>query len=929
MIKRVQVCGDPVVDWLLVRSGDPAAEGGTYFWQMERTAGATLSSQPGGALLLGELLAALLPAGTVAVDRPALPAQMLREPDACTVPATWTVWEQYRDSGKPPAYRIAEWWKSVPGNPGCALPPVTGTPELLVIDDSGLGFRDAEAAWPDLGRPGSAGPRPEQILLKLSRLSGRADNPFLDRLAALGLADRTTVVTSIADLRTCAVKVGESLSWEKIFEEVVRAAHSPACPFAGREAGSLRFGRVAVTIGASGAVLISREGNTLIFDRSGQEGDFARRYRGEMMGYNTCAAAALAAAQVAAEGRPDWAAALRLGLGLARTLHIGGYENGAADGRAGLRFPCGRIARTYAEKRAAAPDPKDAEGAWNLGVYHDTAGAAADPDRRGKWSILVAATGSAGGDLSSGGLNDAVCALARRIATEGPAAALAEVPVESVGSWRSADRQEIEGVRSVNNAMREYLRRPNPTTPLSVAVFGPPGAGKSFAIKEIAKGLGIGKEAILTFNLSQFETPAELTAAFHQIRDLHLKGKMPLVFWDEFDTPCAGRRLGWLRYFLAPMQDGEFMAAGRIHPLGGGVFVFAGATCHSFREFAGGVAPEDLAAKKPDFVSRLRAYIDVRGPNASPNTVEDKYYLIRRAFLLNHFLAAYAPQTKAGGRYAIEPGALDAFLRAGKYRHGARSLETIVRMSRLAGKRKFELSSLPPDHIIDMHTDRVRFMALTRLGHREGLRVGITGHIGLDPARTGELADGIAAAAAFIEAMYPDRNLTVFSPLAVGADRLVARHLLNREGASLTAVLPLPAEDYIDDFGSSDDHRADYAGAELRREFRHWLAARAEEIIEMPPAATRNAAYEQAGLYIAVNCDVLVAVWDGEPAQGQGGTGMVVAKALEKNKPVCHIWAGNYKANPAKRTDVGARHGNFRHCNFPGFAAGEWAEPGE
>jgi tRNA A37 threonylcarbamoyladenosine biosynthesis protein TsaE len=57
-------------------------------------------------------------------------------------------------------------------------------------------------------------------------------------------------------------------------------------------------------------------------------------------------------------------------------------------------------------------------------------------------------------------------------------------------------------VRSVKNAMQEYLQLKRPETPLAVAVFGPPGAGKSFAIKEIAKHMGIDKDAQLTFNLS-------------------------------------------------------------------------------------------------------------------------------------------------------------------------------------------------------------------------------------------------------------------------------------------------------------------------------------------------------------------------------------------------------------------------------------------
>src|SRR5260221_12639223 len=47
-------------------------------------------------------------------------------------------------------------------------------------------------------------------------------------------------------------------------------------------------------------------------------------------------------------------------------------------------------------------------------------------------------------------------------------------------------------------------------------------------------------------------------------------------------------------------------------------------------------------------------------------------------------------------------------------------------------------------------------------------------------------------------------------------------------------------------------------------------------------------AYLAAGKLIVELCDVLVAVWDGEPAAGKGGTADVVAVALASGRPV--IW---------------------------------------
>ncbi|MBK8280226.1 MAG: hypothetical protein IPK94_09000 [Saprospiraceae bacterium] len=55
-------------------------------------------------------------------------------------------------------------------------------------------------------------------------------------------------------------------------------------------------------------------------------------------------------------------------------------------------------------------------------------------------------------------------------------------------------------------------------------------------------------------------------------------GKTPLIFFDEFDTAYNSKALGWIQYFLAPMQDGVFKDGEKLHPLGKAIFVFAGGT---------------------------------------------------------------------------------------------------------------------------------------------------------------------------------------------------------------------------------------------------------------------------------------------------------------------------------------------------------------
>jgi hypothetical protein len=911
----IQVCGDPTVDWLTIRNETELGLG-PFFWEPGQPAPEVgISVQPGGSALITQLLTAMIPSECAEIQGVTLEAALLEHPMSAITRA-WTVWQRQGKKGERSSFRIAEWSGQESGEWDYDHHATKGIPDLLVIEDSGLGFRRHPEGWPEALRSNPSG-KPKHILAKLSLYGDGKRSPVLQKIVDLGLGSRTTVLTAVSDVRTCAVKVAESLSWERMLEEVVAAVNSRACPFMEEGTSKLAFHQVIVTIGAAGAIVVGREANTLIFDRVGQEGDFERQLSGNMMGYNTAILGALGAAWAAAPEKVDWKQATLDGVALARYLHLAGYDVVRRIPRAQLQFPFDGLAKAYAIRNSPPPDRKDEFArVWNLGTFDDHAGKASRTT--GVWTILeqdlLRTVGNT--SVSASGLGERVFHCSRNIARKGPLAALTNVPIETIGKWRSADRHEIEGVRSVKNAMQEYLQLTRPETPLAVAVFGPPGAGKSFAIKQVAQNLGLDKDAQITFNLSQFESAEELTGAFHQIRDLQLKGKTPLVFWDEFDTPCGDTMLGWLRHFLAPIQDGQFTDHGRAHPTGGGIYVFAGGTCGSFQQFRNITTEADRAAKKPDFVSRLRAYIDVKGPNGDPNNIEDELYMVRRAFLLNAFLERHAGQLKRDKEFKIGEGVLDAFLRTTKYHHGARSMESIVTMSALKGRRKFELSSLPPEHLLAMYVDAEDFTALTQLGHREMLRVGITGHIGLDPARMPELERGVEEAIQRIEQAFPKRYLTVFSPLAVGADRLVARKLLERPSARLIAVLPVLAADYLNDFGPTDLHYVDYKSAELRQEFCHWISHRAIEVITMPPSATRNEAYEKAGYYIAEHSDVMIAVWDGLASQGRGGTADIVARARTLEKPICHVWAGNYKEDPAKRTDAGVKYGTVEYINF-------------
>ncbi len=923
----IQICGDPTVDWFRIYNEEVVVRGGVYYWKKTRDDDKVrLSSRAGGSTRVFQLAKEMLSADLADVEGAVLDEELLNRPQDNRITTSWTVWREFPNPGlNYNSFRLQKWHEFEPGYWDYSAAKLKGYPDLLVIQDTNLGFRSCKEGWPEVLSADSREKIPQDIIIQLGQYNDGEDNPLLDRIMDSGLADRTTIITSISDLRSCAVKIGLSLSWERMLEEVLDAVLSTNCPFVAARGKEIKYKQVIVTLGASGAIIVGQNKSTMIFDRSWQEGDFAGQFPGQVMGYHACLLGALLTSWAENPESMDWIKASSIGIKLARKLHIMGYEVAKEGKYKYLQFPYKTIADFYKELSSTGNRADTLLNQIdNLAFFtssNDTIGKKAAGDH---WTILEERLlKNYKNDSSYHDPLNAVNECARNIVLKGPRTALPDVPLETIGAWYSADRQEIEGVRSVKNAMQDYLRLKNPETPLCVAVFGPPGAGKSFVVKEIAKGLGIREDAQLTFNLSQFESSDELRTAFHQIRDLNLQGKMPLVFWDEFDNPCEDRNLGWLRYFLAPMQDGEFSDQGVSHPLGGGIYVFAGATRHSFEDFHQKGNNLERTAKKPDFISRLRAYINIRGINGNPNTVEDRLYVIRRAFILRQYLESNAPQIRNDEEFIIEQGVLDALLRVTKYYHGARSLENLIKMSSLADKRKFELSSLPPDNIIAMHVNVKEFNALTIMGDRKMLRVGITGHSSLNPDQIGNLEQAVDKAINFIEQEFFEHYLSVFSPLAAGADRLAARRLLKREAAGLIAILPLPQDEYLNDFASSDDCRFDKQGAELRQELKYFLSQKAMEIIEMPPAPTKKSAYLNAGNFIAEHSDVLLAIWDGNEDKASSITAQIVAKAEELNKPICHIWGENFKADRPSKANTEEKCGQICYKNFPSHMPGE------
>jgi hypothetical protein len=157
--------------------------------------------------------------------------------------------------------------------------------------------------------------------------------------------------------------------------------------------------------------------------------------------------------------------------------------------------------------------------------------------------------------------------------------------------------------------------------------------------------------------------------------------------------------------------------------------------------------------------------------------------------------------------------------------------------------------------------------------------VGIVGHradrIG-DAARVSmrlrEVLDLVAAA------LPGDAALRLVSALAEGADRLGASAALEA-GMELDAVLPFPVDEYARDF----------AGEPSRAEFADLLARASSTLILDGAADARARAYEAAGMALLDNCDLLIAVWDGGPSGGRGGTRDVIEEAIRRGIPLAVV----------------------------------------
>jgi hypothetical protein len=706
--KDVWIVGDQTIDWVV----EPSEKYSSRSTDERLHVSVTPYWNTGGVFLLKKMINAALNEGATKPNR-VLCAREPGNPGDITngnlLNHSFAVLEKYESKHRISQFLGFRHAETITESDAHFPSPANYIPKVIVIDDANLGFRAHEDAgadnWIKLKSILDQKVEKPWVLLKMSHPVARGDfwkECIYPRLSndKHWLKDRLILLTTAARMRDSGAEVSRDVSWARSVTDIL--AEIDTC----KGMTDLKKCRcLVISFGPSGILLLkltrSAANWSLVCHRESMEGAWISDHAksGMMFGYGSVLCACLARTLCATKKQildfedRHLVSALKMGLLAMNQLHAEGFHV-LEEGR--FEFPAEIFENlnngnfedlAVVERRLEHPE----HGYW---THSDIVSVVEEPisDLNSEDSHLL------------------------KLARQGTNEILQRIPAAHYGDLVAVDQEEIESLRTIHNLMDNYRGAGLRANPLAVAVFGSPGAGKGYTVKQLAKHWVDNNEMqTLEFNLSQFNSANELVGALHQVRDVALSGGIPLVLWDEFDVPLKGRPLGWLKYFLAPIQDGKFQQEDATHLIGPAVFVFAGGTCESFSEFSDQANDASPDSKALDFLSRLRGYINIPGINSpDPCMDPDSFLILRRALILNGIFKKREIARDRNDAFIVDDSVLHAFLAVPQYRHGVRSMEAIMQMSRLRKGERYERSSLPSEEQLNLHVNGRRFLDIMR-----------------------------------------------------------------------------------------------------------------------------------------------------------------------------------------------------------------------
>jgi len=151
------------------------------------------------------------------------------------------------------------------------------------------------------------------------------------------------------------------------------------------------------------------------------------------------------------------------------------------------------------------------------------------------------------------------------------------------------------------------------------------------------------------------------------------------------------------------------------------------------------------------------------------------------------------------------------------------------------------------------------------------MRVGITGHQRLDDHNDWQWVEREINNVL----SHLGGHLVGITSLAIGADQLFARAVLQHAG-ELEVIVPF------------EDYERTFLDESARTEYKDLLRAASKADV-LKTTGSDEEAYLAAGKLLVERSDLVIAVWNGKPAAGLGGTADIVRYTRDRGKEVIHL----------------------------------------
>lgn len=230
----------------------------------------------------------------------------------------------------------------------------------------------------------------------------------------------------------------------------------------------------------------------------------------------------------------------------------------------------------------------------------------------------------------------------------------------------------------VEDTIRAYSIDTKRKKPLNIVMHASPGTGKSHFVECLADAMkedGVGQ---VTVNMTSTGGLDDLASPLDEVRNLMVKGKLPILFLDEFDSNPQNYAL-----LLPLLWDGKVVIGGRTIELGKFVAILAGSmrdigdalfNARNVKSIADGNGPKkDHPTKLRDLVSRIN------GPEMTIPDLDFEDVAAGRCRKVDKVcLTISLLRERFGSDLCKVPWALLKFVSDTKFRYGVRSISNLV-----------------------------------------------------------------------------------------------------------------------------------------------------------------------------------------------------------------------------------------------------------